>query len=321
MEFGEFQMTVLEPAAQTVVDAAAQPPFMFQLPLATGRAKLVELQSNGLDKPDVEATDLIVVASPSSHVPVRVVRPRHAKGDLPVIVYLHAGWAFGDVTTHNRLVRELANGVDAAVVFPSFSLSPEAHYPTALDEIYAVTQWIGTAGKPLGLDPSRIAIAGDSAGGNMATAIAIMAKQRGGPRFVHQMLLYPTLDASFDTPSYLEFATGLNVRRDHMQWLWDQYVPDATQRLEITAAPLRASTEDLVGLPPATIITAEADVVRDDGEAYAEKLRQAGVPVTAVRYLGTIHDFMFLDALRSTEAARAGIAQAINSLRTSFGIA
>jgi acetyl esterase/lipase len=318
IESKEIAMTVLEPAAQAFADAAAQPPFMFQLPLATGRAKLVELQSTGVDKPDVETTDLFVDTSPSHRVPVRVVRPRDTKGDLPVILYLHAGWAFGDVVTHDRLVRELATGVDAAVVFPSFSLSPEAQYPTALEEIYAVAEWIDGEGPRLGLDSSRIAIAGDSAGGNMATAITIMAKQRGGPRFVHQMLLYPTLDASFDTPSYLEFATGFNVRRDHMQWLWDQYVPDAAQRTEITAAPLRAVVEDLVGLPPATIITAEVDVVRDDGEAYSEKLRQAGVPVTGVRYLGTIHDFMFLDALKSTEAARAGVAQAIDSLQTSF---
>jgi acetyl esterase/lipase len=147
----------------------------------------------------------------------------------------------------------------------------------------------------------------------------MMTKQRGGPSFVHQLLFYPVLDPSFDTPSYREFATGFHVRRDHVQWLWDQYAPDITQRSAKRIAPLRATTEELAGLPPATIITAEADVVRDEAETYASRLREARVPVTGVRYLGTIHDFMVLNALRDTRAAQAAISQVIVTLRNAFG--
>jgi acetyl esterase/lipase len=311
-------MIVLEPAAQEFADAAARPPFAFQLPLAQGRAGFVDLQSADVRKPPADVSDRDVQVGPAGRVPVRIVRPQDSPAVLPVILYLHAGWAFGDVTTHDRLVRELAVGARAAVVFPSFSLSPETRYPTAINEIYAIAEWVRAQGENNGLDGSRVAIGGDSAGGNMATVVALMAKERGGPSFVHQFLFYPVLDPSFDTPSYREFATGFHVRRDHVQWLWDQYVPDITRRSEITVAPLRATGEELSGLPPATIITAEADVVRDEAETYASKLREAQVPVTAVRYLGTIHDFMVLNALRDTRAARAAISQIIVRLRDAF---
>jgi acetyl esterase/lipase len=270
-------------------------------------------------KPDADVSDIGVAAGPLGRVPVRVLRPPNTTGLLPVVLYLHAGWAFGDTTTHDRLMRELSAGARAAVVFPSFSLSPEAKYPTAINEIYAVAQWIWAEGTSHGLDPSRIAIAGDSAGGNMATVVATMAKDRGDPAFAHQLLINPVLDAAFDTPSYQEFATGFSVRRDHVQWLWDQYLPDIAQRSDKSASPLRATTTELAGLPPATVLTAEADVVRDEGEAYASKLREAGVPVTAVRYLGTIHDFMLLNALRETNATTAATALTIDTLRKAFG--
>jgi len=312
-------MTLLERAAQEFADAAAHPPFLFQLPLEKGRALFHDLQSGDVAKPDADVNDVDVAADQLGRVPVRILRPPDTAGQLPVILYLHAGWAFGDTTTHDRLMRELAVGTCAAVVFPSFSLSPEARYPTAINEIYAVAQWIWAEGTSHGLDPSRIAIAGDSAGGNMATVVATMAKERDDPAFTHQLLINPVLDAAFDTPSYQQFATGFNVRRDHMQWLWDQYLPDVAQRLDKSASPLRATTAELAGLPPATVMTAEADVVRDEGEAYASKLREAGVPVTAVRYLGAIHDFMVLNAFRETNAATAATAQAINTLRNALG--
>jgi acetyl esterase len=311
-------LTVLEHAAQEFADAAAHPPFLFQLPPEKGRALFHDLQSGDVAEPDAEVNDIDVAAGQLGRVPVRILRPPNTAGPLPVIFYLHAGWAFGDTATHDRLMRELAGGARAAVVFPSFSLSPEARYPTAINEIYAVAQWIWAEGTSHGLDPSRIAIAGDSAGGNMATVVATMAKERDDPAFTYQLLINPVLDAAFDTPSYQQFATGFNVRRDHMQWLWDQYLPDVTQRSDKSASPLRATTAELAGLPPATVMTAEADVVRDEGEAYASKLRAAGVPVTAVRYLGAIHDFMVLNALRETNAATAATAQAISILRNAF---
>src|SRR3954466_7004488 len=164
------------------------------------------------------------------------------------------------------------------------------------------------------LDAARIAIAGDSVGGNMTAALTLMAKERSGPRLVAQLLFYPVTDASFDTDSYREFATGYFLRRDAMRWFWDQYTTEEAQRDEITASPLRASTEQLAGLPPALVVTAEADVLRDEGEAYGRKLRAAGVDVTATRYEGVIHDFVMLNALRETNAAGAAIAQAIGFL-------
>ena len=312
-------MIILEPEAQQVVDAEANPPFAFQLPIAEGRQRFVTAQSGEFAKPPVDMKDIRVAVGESDSAPVRIVRPQSLDGLLPVILYLHAGWAFGDVTTHDRFIRELAVGAQAAVVFPSYSQSPEARYPTAINEIYAVCEWVESEGAKYGLDKSRVAIGGDSAGGNMATVIAMMAKERGGPSFVHQFLLYAVLSPTFDTASFDEFATGFHVRRDHIQWLWDQYVPDIAARDERTVSPLRATTEELVGLPPATIITAEADVVRDEAEAYANRLREAGVPVAGTRYLGTIHDFMVLNALRDTRAAGAATAQLIAALQEAFG--
>ena len=312
-------MIILEPEAQQVVDAEANPPFAFQLPIAEGRQRFVTAQSGEFAKPPVDMKDIRVAVGESDSAPVRIVRPQSLDGLLPVILYLHAGWAFGDVTTHDRFIRELAVGAQAAVVFPSYSQSPEARYPTAINEIYAVCEWVESEGAKYGLDKSRVAIGGDSAGGNMATVIAMMAKERGGPSFVHQFLLYAVLSPTFDTASFDEFATGFHVRRDHIEWLWDQYIPDVVARDQRTVSPLRATTEELVGLPPATIITAEADVVRDEAESYANRLREAGVPVAGTRYLGTIHDFMVLNALRDTRAARAATAQLIAALQEAFG--
>jgi acetyl esterase len=246
---------------------------------------------------------------------VRIVRPKGARGTLPVILYIHgAGWVFGDALTHDRLVRELATRAQAAVVFPEYTRSPEAKYPTAIEQSYAVAQWVAQHGAEHNLDPSHFAISGDSVGGNMAIAVTLLTKQRGGPQFIQQVLFYPVTDANFDTDSYLQFAEGYFLRRDAMQWFWDQYTADPAQRAEITASPLRASAEQLAGLPPALVITSEADVLRDEEEAYASKLREAGVPVTAVRYEGIIHDFVMLNALADTNAARAATAQAGQTL-------
>ena len=222
---------------------------------------------------------------------------------------------FGNAHTHDRLIRELAVGAGAAVVFTNYSLSPEAHYPTAIEEIYAVLEWVARHGSEKNLDGSRIAAVGDSVGGNMSAAITLMDKQRSGPKLAAQVLFYPVTDASFDTDSYHQFAEGYFLRRDAMQWFWDQYTTDEHDRAEITASPLRASTEDLMGLPKALVITGEADVLRDEGEAYGRKLRKAGIDVTATRYEGIIHDFVMLNALRGTNAAAAAISQAIAYLQ------
>ncbi|TYB64761.1 alpha/beta hydrolase [Nonomuraea sp. PA05] len=307
---------VLEPAAQAFAEATAQPPYLFQLPPEQGRKAVDEVQSGPVAKPDVDEEWVTVPGGPTGRVKARIVRPAGSTGALPVIVYIHgAGWVFGNARTHDRLVRELAVGAGAAVVFPEYDLSPEHRYPVAIEQNWTVARWVVEQGASKDLDASRIAVAGDSVGGNMTAALTLMAKQRGGLTLRQQVLFYPVTDASFDTGSYQQFAEGYFLRRDGMQWFWDQYTTSPQERAEITASPLRATTEDLTGLPPALVITGEADVLRDEGEAYANKLREAGVAVTAVRYQGIIHDFVMLDALRGTQAAASAIELAIGTLR------
>jgi acetyl esterase len=197
----------------------------------------------------------------------------------------------------------------------NYGLAPENRVPTAVEECYAVLHWVAGHGRVNGLDPDRIAIAGDSVGGNMAAAVTLMAKERRGPGIRRQLLFYPVTDAAMDTPSYGEFAEGYFLRRDAMAWFWDQYAPDRARRADITASPLRATIDQLRGLPEALVITAEADVLRDEGEAYATRLREAGVRVTAVRFLGVIHDFVMLNALAPTAAAKGAMALATGWLR------
>jgi acetyl esterase len=311
---------VLEPAARDFAEATSKPPYLFDLGPTAGRAAVDEVQSGEISKPDVEITDVTVPGGPTGQVPVRLVRPARVDGVLPVILYVHgAGWVFGNAHTHDRLIRELAVGAQAVVVFPEYSLSPEARYPVAIEQNFAVATWVAGGGVP-DADGSRLAVAGDSVGGNMATALTLMAKERGGVRLAAQVLFYPVTDAAFDTASYHEFAEGYFLRRDGMQWFWDQYTTSAEDRAQITASPLRASEEQLRDLPPALVITGEADVLRDEGEAYAAKLRRAGVAVTAVRYQGIIHDFVMLNALRGTFAAEGAINQAVGYLRRALGV-
>ena len=310
---------LLEPEAQAFVEATANPPYLFDLGPVEGRKAVDEVQSGEIAKPAVDEEWITVSGGPTGSVPVRIVKPAGTTGTLPVIVYIHgAGWVFGNAHTHDRLVRELAVGAGAAVVFPEYSLSPEVRYPVAIEQNYAVARWVVTDGASKGLDASRIAVAGDSVGGNMTAALTLMAKERGDLPLVQQVLFYPVTDASFDTGSYHQFAEGYFLRRDGMQWFWDQYTTDPAQRAEITASPLRANVEQLADLPPALVITGEADVLRDEGEAYANKLRAAGVPVTAVRFQGIIHDFVMLNTLRSTNAAQGAITLAVQTLRAAL---
>ncbi|MFD0149429.1 alpha/beta hydrolase [Streptomyces sp. NPDC055721] len=307
---------VLEPAAAAFAEATAKPPYLFQIPPAEGRKAVDDVQSGPVDKPSVKEEWIAVEGGPTGSVRARIVRPEAATGPLPVIVYIHgAGWVFGNAHTHDRLVRELAVGAGAAVVFPEYDRSPEHRYPVALEQSWTVARWVVEQGAAHDLDASRVAVAGDSVGGNMSAALTLLAKERGGLPLVQQVLFYPVTDASFDTGSYEQFAEGYFLRRDAMRWFWDQYTTDEGERAEITASPLRATTEQLTGLPPALVITAEADVLRDEGEAYADKLRQAGVPVAAARFQGIIHDFVMLDALRGTQAAESAITLAVETLR------
>lgn len=302
---------VLDPAAQKFADDTAKPPYLFDLGPEKGRETVDKVQSGPVDMPEVEIKDLTIAGGPSGKVTLRIVRPPHAGGPLPVILYIHgAGWVFGNVRTHDRLVRELAVGAQAVVVFVEYSLSPEAKYPTALEECYASLEWVSRQTADDGFDVKRIAVVGDSVGGNLCIAVTLLAKERGGPKITQQLLFYPVTNAAFDTESYQKFAEGYFLRRDAMQWFWDQYATGAQDREKITTSPLRASVEQLKGLPRALVITAEADVLRDEGEAYANKLREAGVDVAAARFQGTIHDFVMLNALADTAAARGALALA-----------
>jgi acetyl esterase len=229
------------------------------------------------------------------------------------------GWILGNAATHDRLVRELAVGAGAALAFVEYPNSPEAHYPVAIEQGYATAQWITRNGAAKGLDVSRMAVAGESVGGDMSAALALMAKERGDVTFVQVSMYYPVTDAAMNTASYDQFATGYYLTRKAMEWFWDAYTTDPKQRAEITASPNQASIEQLSGLPPTYLCVDEADPLRDEGEAYAAKLRAAGVPVTTVRYDGIIHDFMLLDALSETCATRAAIDQATAFLRAGLG--
>jgi acetyl esterase len=309
----------LEPAAQEFADATSQPPFLFELGPDGARKVLDDVQAAPIAKPDVDETWITVPADVGA-VPVRIVKPAGAMGPLPAVLYVHGGgWILGNAGTHDRLVRELAVGANTAVVFVEYDRSPEAHYPVAIEQAYATARWIARDGHSQGLDASRLAVAGDSVGGNMAAALAILAKQRGDFVFVHQSLYYPVTDAGQDTASYREFADGPFLTAKNMAWFWDAYLPEMGKRTEITASPLRASLDELTGLPEAFVVVDENDVLRDEGEAYARKLTQAGVRTTSVRVNGTIHDFLMLNPLRRTAATTAALEQATHILRKALG--
>jgi acetyl esterase/lipase len=306
---------VLEAASREFVDATSTPPFIYELTPAEARKVLDDVQAAPIEKLPVEER-WITVPAEVGDVRVRIVTPPDVTDTLPAILYMHGGgWVLGNAHTHDRLVRELAVGTGAAVVFVEYDRSPEAHYPVAIEQGYATAQWIMREGAANQLDPERIAVAGDSVGGGMTAALALMANDRGDVHFVQQSMYYPVTDAAMDTGSYEQFAEGYFLAAKGMAWFWDAHLPDIERRSEPYASPLRASDEQLAGLPPAFVIVDEADVLRDEGEAYAARLRAAGVPVTTVRYDGITHDFMMLTPLSNTCATRAAVAQAISILR------
>ena len=255
---------------------------------------------------DVEGTELTL----------HIVKPAGVATKLPVFMFFHGGgWVLGDYPTHERLVRDLVVESGAMAVFPEYTRSPEAQYPTAIHQAYAATQWVSEHGGDIGADGRKLAVVGNSVGGNMAAVVSLMAKDKGGPRITFQALLWPVTDANFDTASYRDLSEGYFLTRNMMIWFWDNYTQDTAQRRETYASPLQAPTDSLQGLPPALVQTAHSDVLRDEGEAYARKLNQAGVDVIAVRYNGLIHDWGLLNPLATVPEVRTAITQVATELK------
>jgi acetyl esterase len=248
-----------------------------------------------------------------------VIRPVHVGERSPVILYFHGGgWVLGDATTHDRLVRELAARSNATLVFLDYDRAPEHQYPVAIEQAHAAARYVSEHAEQLGIDPARLAVAGESSGGNMAAVVSLLAKQRSGPRIAGQLLFYPSTNADFETTSYKEFAGGPWLTRTAMQWFWDQYLPDRSKRSNPHASPLLAPLDQLVGTPRTLIITAENDVLRDEGEAYGRRLIEAGVEVVSTRYNGVIHDFILLNPIADAAPVRAAMTQAVNFLKSVF---
>lgn len=300
-------------------------PQVYEVPVEEARAMHAKAQALApVVKRPAQIEDRAIPVGPHGSVKLRIFRPsepgpERANARLPVVMYLHGGgWVLGDADTYDYFMREVTNGAESAVVFVEYRRAPEARYPALVEECYAATKWVADHASELGVNAGRLAVAGDSAGGNMSAAVCQLAKQRGGPEISAQVLIYPATDTDFETASANEFSTGYFLTKQAMQWFWRQYAPDRAADREPTACPLQATLEQLADLPPALVITAECDPLRDEGEAYARKLMQAGVPVICTRYLGAIHGFMGINALADTPATRAATAQMNGMLREAF---
>ncbi|WP_221931747.1 alpha/beta hydrolase [Flavobacterium sp. GT3R68] len=290
-----------------------------QLAPIDARAVLAKAQSSvKVDLSGITVTEK-TISQDGLSIKLNIVKPSNAKELLPVFMFFHGGgWVLGDFPTHERMIRDIVVASGAAAVFVNYSLSPEVHYPVAINQAYAATKWVAEHGKQVGLDGKRLAVAGNSAGGNMATVVALMAKDKKGPEIKLQILFWPITDANFETESYNLFATKRFLTRNMMIWFWENYTSDPNQRKEIYASPLLASLEQLKNLPPALVQTAENDVLRDEGEAYARKLDAAGVKVTATRYNGMIHDWGLLNGLSTVPGTKSALLQAAAELKKAF---
>jgi len=316
--FAAADQEVPEHQTQAFLDALAagggQP--LEQLSPKDARAVLTGAQNSV--KVDLSGTEVSsrAIKVNGEEIKLTVVRPATITGDLPVFMFFHGGgWVLGDYHTHARLIHDLVVGSGTVAVYVDYTPSPEAHYPVAINQAYAATRWVAEHGKEIGVDGSRLAVAGNSVGGNMAAVVSLMAKEQGTPKLRFQLLLWPVTDANFETASYQRYAEGHFLTKNMMQWFWDNYTTDPKQRADIHASPLRATPDQLKGLPPALIQTAGLDVLRDEGEAYAQKLDAAGVDVTAVRYNGMIHDYGLLNPLSDIPEVKAAMRQAAGELK------
>lgn len=289
---------------------------MEQLSPTDARAVLTDAQKSvQVDLSGVNVQKKTITVDGKS-IPLVIIKPANNASQLPVFMFFHGGgWVIGDYPTHERFVRDLVVNSGFAAVFVDYNRSPEVHYPEAINQAYAATKWVAENGNEIKVDGKRLAVVGSSVGGNMAAVVSLMAKNQSGPQIKYQVLFWPVTDANFNTRSYNQFANGYFLTKNMMKWFWDNYTKDAKQRQEIYASPLRATPQQLAGLPSALVITAENDVLSDEGEAYAAKMDAAGVDVTSVRYNGTIHDFCLLNALSNDAATQSAILQAATELR------
>jgi acetyl esterase len=299
---------VLDPACARLLRGLDGPPPLHRLGTHAGREALRELQDDRLEGPGVEVDLHAAPTGPDGLVGFRVVRPAGVEGPLPLVLHLHGGrWITGDADTHGHLIRGLATGARAAVVVPEFTRVPEARYPVAVEEAYATLLWVVEHAGELGLDADRVAVSGDCTGATTATVLAMLVGRRGGPRLAAQLLYYPWADPHCDSDSHREFADVPVLSTAAARWYWQQYPGSPHDLGDAGFAPARATRDDLVGMPPALVVTAEVDVVRDEAEAYGRALRDAGVEVVVTRYPGVVHDFVTLRPLREIPAARAAL--------------
>lgn len=293
---------------------------LYELTPEEARQVLLGAQSTDVERPDVGIQRLEMPLKRGRKMPVLIMRPKDIDDALPVIFYIHGGgWVMGDDVTHDRLIRELSDGVPAAVVFPIYQQSPEAQFPQTTDDLFEVLEYVVKNADKYNLAAEDLVVAGDSVGGNMAAVMTLMAKAKGfSPNILFQLLFYPVTNADFDNQSYKDFADGPWLTKKAMEWFWDAYAPREEDRKNILACPLLATKQQLEGVSPALVITDENDVLRDEGEAYARKLDEAGVETALVRFNGTIHDFVMLNGLSETAPTRAAVSLAIAKLQEVF---
>lgn len=290
-----------------------------QLTPTAARAVLVDAQNSvTVDYSGIEESERTITEDGQT-VKIHIVKPLQSKPNAPVFIYIHGGgWVLGDYPTHRRLVRDLVVQSGAVAVFPDYTPSPEAQYPVAINQLYAATKWVAAHGNEIGVDGNNLAVVGNSVGGNMTAAVVLLAKDKKGPAIKLQVMLWPVTDANFETGSYKELGEGRFLTRNMMMWFWDNYLPDVKKRNQIYASPLQATPEQLKGLPPALVQVAENDVLRDEGEAYARKLDEAGVRVTLTRYDGLIHDYGLLNPIAGVPAVQTALLQAAAAIKAAL---
>ena len=301
---------VLEDAACEVAKQSSKPPLIFQLPVNQARKVLEDAQSSPINMYPANVYLNCIDTHCHGKINVHIVVPSYFSESRSVIFYIHgAGWVLGSFHTHEKLARELAYRTNSVVIFPEYTRSPEARFPVAIEECYSILNQIPKILEYNNIvgDINTLTVAGDSVGGNMAIAMALISKFKNGPKIHKELLYYPVTNDNFNTDSYMQFACGYYLYRNGMKWFWNKYEPNARKRKSILATPLNASIEQLKCMPDTIVLNGEADVLRDEGQAYANKLRRAGNDVISLRFQGMIHDFVMLNSLDKTNACRAAM--------------